>query len=51
MSVQKVIEGSELELAKVPVEYQMWGRRVAPEGAAGPSVHPGEVVGAYYCGP
>ena len=49
VSVQKVMEGSELELATVPVENEPeGGERVAPEGpAGGPSLNP-EVVGALF---
>ena len=49
MSVQKVMEGSELELAQVPVENKTGGgERVAPEGPVeGPSLNP-EVVGALF---
>lgn len=49
VSVQKVMEGSELELAKVPVENKTGGgERVAPEGPAeGPSLNL-EVVGALF---
>lgn len=43
------MEGSELELAKVPMEYQM-GRRVALDGPARPSLNPGEVVGTLFLG-
>lgn len=43
------MEGSELELAKVPVENEPdGGERVAPEGPAGwPSLNP-QVVGALF---
>lgn len=43
------MEGSELELAKVPVENKTGGgERVAPEGPVeGPSLNP-EVVGALF---
>lgn len=49
VSVQKVMEGSELELAKVPVENETGGgERVAPEEPAeGPALNP-EVVGALF---
>lgn len=50
VSVQKVMEGSELELAKVRVDYQTaGGGRVAPEGPAGPPLNP-EEVGALFLG-
>lgn len=50
MSVQKVMEGSELELAKVAIEHQAWGGRVASEGPAEPSRNPEEMVGALFLG-
>lgn len=50
MSVQKVMEGSELELAKVAIEHQSGGRRVASEGPTEPSLNPKEMVGALFLG-
>lgn len=50
VSMQKVMEGSELELAKVAIEHQAGGGRVASEGPAEPSCNPEEMVGALFLG-
>lgn len=50
MSMQKVLDGSELELAKVAIEYWTKRGRGALERPVGPSVNSGEVVSALFLG-